>query len=332
MFGLRTDTVTRDAFDELFIGTSPELQAVLRATRLAAPTDVSILVQGESGTGKELLTQAIHRESRRAGKPLVTVNCAALPSELVESELFGHRRGSFTGATSDHPGHIRAAEGGTLFLDEVGELPLAAQGKLLRFLDTGEVQPVGEATPYRADVRIVAATNRDLREMVDAGTFRGDLFYRLNVVPMTLPPLRERTGDLTLLLEGFTGSFAESHGVRPPLFSRDAQDAIKRYPWHGNVRELRNFCERMAILHAGAEVRQSDLPPEIREQRAPSTPEIDGLGLSLPEAGINLADLEQTVIRMALDRTGGNRSRAARLLGLTRDTLLYRIKKYAIQA
>ena len=332
MFGLRSDTVTHtDAFDELFIGTSPELQSVLRATRMAAPTDVSILVQGESGTGKELLTQAIHRSSRRADMPLVTVNCAALPSELVESELFGHKRGSFTGANADHAGHIRAAEGGTLFLDEVGELPLAAQGKLLRFLDTGEVQPVGESTPYRADVRVLAATNRDLRTMVDAGTFRGDLYYRLNVVPMTLPPLRERTGDLDQLLEGFTRRFAEAHGLPAPVFGPDARDALHRYSWEGNVRELRNVCERMAILHPGAVLGMADLPPEIRDH-GKTTITDEGFGFTLPEKGFNLSDLEQTVIRMALDKAQGNRSRAARLLGLTRDTLLYRIKKYAIQA
>ena len=317
-----------DAFDQLFIGDSPELQAVLRAARMAAATDVAVLIQGESGTGKELLAQAIHRESRRSTRPLVTINCAALPGELVESELFGHRKGSFTGAGTSHSGRVRAADGGTLFLDEIGELPLAAQGKLLRFLDSGEVQPVGDTRTTRADVRIVAATNRDLRALVDEGGFRADLYYRLNVVPFTLPPLRERTGDLPLLVAAFTEGFAARHGRRAPQLTADSLAALRRHDWPGNLRELRNLCERLCVLQAGAAIRPDDLPPEIRGREAPAA----NLGLGLPEAGLSLVSLERDMIRMALEKTGGNRSRAARLLGLTRDTLLYRIKKHAIQA
>ncbi|MEO5336976.1 MAG: sigma-54 dependent transcriptional regulator [Magnetospirillum sp. WYHS-4] len=317
-----------DAFDQLFVGNSPELQAVLRAARLAAAVDVAVLIQGESGTGKELLAQAIHRESRRAARPLVTINCAALPSELVESELFGHRKGAFTGAGTSHPGRVRAADGGTLFLDEIGELPLEAQGKLLRFLDSGEVQAVGDTRPARADVRLVAATNRDLHDLVDGGLFRADLYYRLNVVPFTLPPLRERTGDLALLIQVFAQRAAARHGNEAPRFTPEALAMLSRHGWPGNLRELRNLCERMAVLRAGIPVRPEDLPPEMRGREAGAP----GLALGLPESGISLVSVERDMIRMALEKAGGNRSRAARLLGLTRDTLLYRIKKHAIQA
>jgi transcriptional regulator with GAF, ATPase, and Fis domain len=317
-----------DAFDQLFIGNSPELQAVLRAARMAAATDVAVLVQGESGTGKELLAQAIHRESRRSDRALVTINCAALPGELVESELFGHRKGSFTGAGTSHAGRVRTADGGTLFLDEIGELPLAAQGKLLRFLDSGEIQPVGDTRTGRADVRLIAATNRDLRALVDEGVFRADLYYRLNVVPFTLPPLRERTGDLPLLVAAFTESFAARHGRVAPHLAPETLQVLRRHEWPGNLRELRNLCERLCVLRAGITVAPDDLPAEIRVGAKDRTMPVVGL----PDAGLSLVSLERDMIRMALEKTGGNRSRAARLLGLTRDTLLYRIKKHAIQA
>ncbi|MEW8347389.1 MAG: sigma-54 factor interaction domain-containing protein, partial [Candidatus Thiodiazotropha taylori] len=186
------------------IGKAPEFQTLLRAMRIVSATDATVLVTGESGTGKELLAQALHDNSRRCNKPFVTVNCAALPTQLAESELFGHRKGAYTGATSDSMGKVQAAQGGTLFLDEIGELPLSVQAKLLRFLETGECQMVGRANNQRVDVRIIAATNRDLSKSLDEGTFRSDLYYRLNVVPLELPPLRERAGDMELLLNGLT--------------------------------------------------------------------------------------------------------------------------------
>jgi DNA-binding NtrC family response regulator len=255
------------------------------------------------------------------------VNCASLPPDLADSLLFGHRRGAFTGAVADHIGHVQRADGGTLFLDEVGELPAGTQAKLLRFLESGELQPVGESRPRRADVRFIAATNRDLLDGVSSGAFRADLYYRLHVVPLDLPPLRQRSGDVRLLLRRLTADLAGRHGLAPPRYTATATKALDRYPWPGNVRELRNFCERMVVLFAGREVEASNLPAEIR---APGLP--GGSHFRLPTHGLDLGHLEQDMIRQALARTGGNRSRAARLLGLSRDTLIYRMRKYAIEA
>jgi transcriptional regulator with GAF, ATPase, and Fis domain len=313
------------AFDELLIGTSPELAATVRAAQVAAATDVTVLVLGESGTGKELLATAIHRESRRADRPLVTINCAALPEGLAEAELFGHRRGAFTGAAQDRTGRIRAADGGTLFLDEIGELPLAIQAKLLRFLESGECQAVGDNRAHHVDVRIIAATNRDLYEEVRAGRFREDLYYRLNVVPLELPALRNRTGDLPALLAGLTGKLAAHHGLAAPSYSAAAIERLQRHPWPGNVRELRNFCERMLVLLSGRRIEPENLPVELSRAHARQH-----AGFALPADGISLETLEAQMIRQALEQTHGNRSQAARLLGLTRDTLLYRIKKHAL--
>ena len=317
------------AFEQLLIGEAPVFRAVTRAAQLVAATDVTVLILGESGTGKELLARAIHQESRRAGQPLVAINCAALPESLAESELFGHRKGAFTGAVNDHPGRIRIAAGGTLFLDEVGELPLAIQAKLLRFLECGECQGVGQMTPEKVDVRVIAATNRDLYAEVKAGRFREDLYYRLHVVPLELPPLRARTGDLALLLQHLTSTLARQHGLEPPRYHADALKAMERHSWPGNVRELRNFCERMLVLFNGRTVHLENLPREIRSPSSQQAASADRF--TLPEQGIRLDDLEVHMIRQALEKTLGNRSRAARLLGLTRDTLLYRMKKYAIE-
>ncbi len=318
-----------NAFEQLLVGESPEFRAVTRAAQLVAATDVTVLILGESGTGKELLAQAIHRESRRAAQPLIAINCAALPENLAESELFGHRKGAFTGAVSDHPGRIRMAAGGTLFLDEVGELPLSIQAKLLRFLESGECQGVGQTAPEKMDVRVVAATNRDLYADVKAGRFREDLYYRLHVVPLELPPLRMRTGDLPLLLQSFTTTLAQQHSLEPPLYHAAALSAMAHYPWPGNIRELRNLCERMLVLFSGRIVHPENLPREFRSPSAQRSSSADGF--ALPDQGIRLDDLEIHMIRQALEKTLGNRSRAARLLGLTRDTLLYRMKKYAIE-
>lgn len=309
------------------IGESPEFQSVLRAARVVAVTDATALVLGETGTGKELLARLIHHESRRASGPWMAVNCAALPRDLVEAELFGYRRGAFTGAQTDRPGRIRQAQGGTLFLDEVAELPLSAQAKLLRFLEEGECQALGSDTPEPVDVRVLAATHRDLRHWVETGRFREDLYYRLHVIPLELPPLRERPGDIGVLLDALTEKLAVRHGVTPPRFSTQARRLLALHPWPGNVRELRNLCERCVVLYSGQTVDPEHLQLEVRSDALLG----DLPDWQLPRDGVRLDRLEAGLIRQALGRTQGNRTRAARLLGLTRDTLLYRIKKYALE-
>jgi DNA-binding NtrC family response regulator len=316
-----------DNDNDKLIGDAPELATVLRAARLVAMTDAPVLIQGESGTGKELLAARVHRDSPRRAGPLITVNCAALPEALAESLLYGHRKGAFTGATANHDGYVLQANGGTLLLDEIGELSLAVQAKLLRFLESGECQPVGQPTSVTANVRIIAATNRDLGAEAAAGRFRQDLFYRLNVVPLTLPPLRERREDIPALLHYHSEQVALRYGLEAPRIGRQALHALCGYTWPGNVRELRNLCERLVILCGGREIEVENLPVEIRN---PQSAAHRG-GYQLPPDGVRLDELEVTLIRQALAHSAGNRSRAARLLGLTRDTLLYRLKKYAIE-
>lgn len=311
------------------IGQSPEFEAVLNGAGVVAATDVSVLILGESGTGKERFAHLLHSLSRRSGLPFVSINCAALPENLIESELFGHRKGAFTGADVSYDGRIRAAAGGTVFLDEIGELPLPAQAKLLRFLESRECQAVGESVPRKVDVRVIAATNCDLFAAVRAGKFRQDLYYRLNVVPMELPPLRQRDGDIPILLSHFVERLSAQHGLPAPRFTAAAKNCLARYSWPGNVRELRNFCERMVVLLSGREIDVTNLPAEFR---GVSVRDKVSVSVQLPDAGLRLNQVERDLILQALEKTVGNRSRAARLLGITRDTLLYRIKKYAIQA
>ncbi len=316
-----------DIFETTMLGKAPEFVSVLRSAQIVAATDVTVLVHGESGTGKELLGRALHDASPRRSGPFIAINCAALPEQLVESELFGHRRGAFTGATENQPGRIRAATGGTLFLDEIGELPLAIQAKLLRFLENGECQAVGESQVERVDARIIAATNRDLYQQVREGKFREDLYYRLNVVPLQLPPLRQRRDDIAPLLLAFSRELAARHRLDPPMFDKKVVQRLESYPWPGNIRELRNLCERMVILHHSKTITQEMLPPELSNGSSNNAQASD---FSLPANGISLEELEREMINQALERTRGNRSRAARLLGLTRDTLLYRIKKHSL--
>jgi DNA-binding NtrC family response regulator len=313
----------------MMLGQAPEFQSVLRAMRIVSATDATVLITGESGTGKELLAQALVDSSRRRNKPFITVNCAALPVQLAESELFGHRKGAFTSATSDGVGKMQAADGGTLFLDEIGELPMSVQAKLLRFLETGECQPLGQAKGRRVDVRIVAATNRNLAEAVEQGTFRSDLYYRLYVVPLELPALRDRPGDVPLMMKGLTASLAEKYNLVPPNYSKGTLKILNAYHWPGNVRELKNFCERMLILFSGRTVEPTNLPAEFKPSTVPKSAANDA-GFELPDQGISMDELEANLIEQALFKTAGNRSRAARLLGMSRDTLLYRMKKYAI--
>lgn len=313
-------------FDNLLIGQSPAFLAVQRAAQIVAGTDVTVLITGETGTGKELLASAIHQHSKRREAPFITINCAALPENLIESELFGYRKGAFTGADHDHAGWVRSAAGGTLFLDEIGEIPLAIQAKLLRFLESGEYQPVGQAKTEKVDVRICTATNQDLATLVEKGQFRADLYYRLNVVPLQLPPLRERKEDIIPLIKQISARLAKEHKLKTPQYSSSAVKLLSKYHWPGNVRELRNVCERLLVLLNGQQVSEHNLPIEIRQGQRKTSNE----PFTLPDNGLRLEELEMSMINQALDKSHGNQSKAARLLGLTRSTLIYRMKKFAI--
>jgi DNA-binding NtrC family response regulator len=301
------------------IGSSPAIRAVLDVLLLAAPTEATVLIEGETGTGKELVAQALHRLSRRSRAPLVAVNCAALPEALLESELFGHAKGAFTGAHEARQGRFRQAHGGTLFLDEIAEMPAAVQAKLLRVLQEREVQPVGADKTQPVDVRVIAATNRKLESAVGEGKFRADLFYRLNVVPLQLPPLRDRREDVSALAAHFL------HG-RKRKFTPAAMAALERHSWPGNVRELENLIERLTVLKPEGDLDVTDLPAEVRSQ----TPSASAPA-ALPPDGVDLyavlGELEDRLIREALERTGGNKNQAARALGLNRTTLVEKLRK-----
>ena len=321
-YGCETDC----EMENKLIGDSPELNGIKWAAKITAASDVTVLIQGESGSGKEIFAKMIHNGSKRAQQPLVSVNCAAIPENLAESMLFGHIKGSFTGAVSNQKGYIQSADKGTLFLDEIGELPLSVQAKLLRFMESSECQKVGSTTTETMNVRVIASTNRDLRTEIKKGNFREDLFYRLHIVPLEIPPLRERTGDLQLLLNHFNHSLAKQYGVKASAYSKNAIKCLKAYSWPGNVRELRNLCERMSILLAGKTIEVENLPMEMTKVQHSVQDNV----VSLPDAGLSLEKLEIDLIQQALGKTSGNRSKAARLLGLTRDTLLYRMKKYSL--
>lgn len=318
----------QEKLQDKLIGESPELNSVMWAAKIIAESNVTVLIQGESGSGKEIFARVIHNGSNRSQQKMISVNCAAIPENLAESMLFGHIKGSFTGAVSNQTGYIQAANKGTLFLDEIAELSFSMQAKLLRFFESSECQKVGSTNASKVDVRVIAATHRDLRKEVKKGNFREDLFYRLHIVPLDIPPLRERTGDIQLLLTHFTRSLAEQYQVEPTIYSKSAIKSLKAYSWPGNVRELRNLCERMSILLAGKTIDIDNLPIEIKNAQKPLRNNI----VSLPDNGLSLEQLEIELIRQALDKSSGNQSKAARLLGLTRDTLLYRIKKYSLNS
>lgn len=309
------------------IGNSPVLESLIRSARMVAAADVTVLIKGETGTGKEILASAIQKESPRAKKPFVTLNCAALPEGLVESELFGHRKGAFTGALSSKEGLFQACDGGTLFLDEINSLPLPVQAKLLRFLESGEFMPVGEVKSYTVNVRIIAATNSDLSKKIEQGEFRRDLFFRLDVIPLELPSLHQRIDDLELLSNYFFKNFADIHGLSQAGFSKQSFNMLRAYKWPGNIRELRNLCERLSILLAGEIIDPERLPPEYLPGMSSSTL---GGEFVLPQQGLQLDNLEAELIYQALARTKGNRTQSARLLGITRDALLYRMQKYGL--
>jgi NtrC-family two-component system response regulator AlgB len=308
--------------EPLFDFATPNMQAVMEVLLRSAKTPASVLILGESGTGKSIAARAVHANSHLADKPFVTVSCPTLSKELLESTLFGHVRGSFTGAMKDHWGKVKAATGGTLFLDEIGDLPLEIQPKLLRLLQEREYERVGENVTRQADVRIIAATNRDLKKRVAEGAFREDLYYRLNVITVEMPPLRARPGDLLRFAEHYLKHFAEQCGRSLDGFSQEAAAAIQLYPWPGNLRELRNAIERAVILAPGKKVSEHDLPLELRSTVSP----VDGAAPST-EAGsmISLERLEEMHIRRILERTA-TLVQAAEILGIDQATL-YRKRK-----
>ncbi len=322
---LRQEVEGRYSFQNI-IGKSPRMQAVFDLVERVAQTGASVIIYGESGTGKELVAKAIHFLSPRRHQPYIQVNCAALPETLLESELFGHERGAFTGAVARRQGRFELADGGTLFLDEIGELSPAVQVKLLRVLQEKAFERVGGGETLRVDVRIIAATNRDLSAAMAEGRFREDLYYRLNVVPITLPSLRERREDIPLLVEHFLKKF-DGQG-RVVGLTPEASKLLTEYRWPGNVRELENAIERAVIICRQNRVTAEDLPPEVRDVAMPARRS----GIKLPEGGVSLREVEKELIRQALDRAGGNQTAAARLLGISRHTLLYRLQKYGFKS
>jgi two-component system nitrogen regulation response regulator GlnG len=334
------------------IGRSPAMQEIYRVIARLTQTDLTVMIMGESGTGKELVARALHDYGKRRHGTFVAVNMAAIPKELVESELFGHERGAFTGATNRGIGRFEQAEGGTLFLDEIGDMPLEAQTRLLRVLQQGEYTTVGGRTPIKTDVRIIAATNRDLRQLIQQGLFREDLYYRLNVVPLRLPPLRERVEDIPDLVRHFLRK-AEEEGLPAKHLDADALDVLRHYRWPGNVRELENLIRRLAVLHSGDTIPAAAIVTEMKEPAKASS--LDGgeepVSLSaaverhltkyfaehgdrLPPPGLYdrvLQDIERPLLSICLAATRGNQIRAAHLLGLNRNTLRKKIRDLGLE-
>jgi DNA-binding NtrC family response regulator len=311
---------------EGIVGTSQAMRKVLERAERLAVVNTTVLITGESGTGKEVLAKAIHYNSPRSRKPFVVINCSAIPETLLESELFGYRKGAFSGADSNKTGSFEAADGGTVFLDEIGELPVQLQAKVLRVVQENEINTVGETRPRKVDVRIIAASNRDLKMMTAQGTFREDLFYRLNVAPLILPPLRDRREDVPLLARFFMESICKKHS-RPALkLGSELLRKLEGYPWPGNVRELENCMERLVVFAQTEAADVRDLPDEIQ---SPSLAVGNAL-FRLPPEGISMPQLEKSLVVTALERTGGNQTRAAQFLGISRNVLVYRMQKYRL--
>jgi DNA-binding NtrC family response regulator len=319
----------RDRVAPGLLGDDPAIVPVLALLSQVADTGCTVLITGESGTGKELAARSLHAGSSRKGKPFVAVNCAAIPPTLVESELFGHVRGAFTGATTSRTGRFAQADAGTIFLDEIGEMELAVQAKLLRLIQDGELYPVGEETPTRIDVRILAATNRNLEAEVANGRFRADLYWRLNVIPVEMPKLKNRANDIATLCDHFLARANERHRRLVTGIDAQALAALKAYHWPGNIRELENVLERMVIVKGTGVLGLTDLPAQIRTPR--STPATGTAIPGLPKDGTDLRAMleavEDRMIGEALERTGGNKNRAAELLGLNRTTLVEKLRR-----
>ena len=304
------------------VGTSPKMEKVFEIVRKVADTEAAVLITGESGTGKELVARSIHANSGRRNGPFVAINCAAIPRDLLESELFGHVKGAFTGAIKDKTGKFQLADGGTIFLDEVGDLPVELQPKLLRVLQEKTVEPVGGTKVQKLDVRVVSATNLDIDKAMAAGTFREDLYYRLAVIPIHLPSLRERSDDITLLIR----YFCKKHAAEQVCFDKEVIDVLTAYAWPGNVRELENLVERLLIMRNSDTITSSDLPERILNRAVHKNSQV----INLPAEGYSLEQLEQEVVLSALERNSWNQTAAAKFLRIPRHTLIYRMEKYAI--
>jgi len=330
----RTLRARASGIEREIVATSAAMHTLLRTADRVARSDAAVLITGETGTGKELVARRIHARSRRADGPFVVVNCAAMPAELLESELFGHERGAYTGAAHARAGRFRRAAGGTIFLDEVAEVSLTLQAKLLRVLQEHCVDVVGADQPVAVDVRVVTATNQDLPQRIAGGTFREDLYYRLNVVELRLPPLRERPEEIERLARHFVARAADRELALPD----ELLAVLRRHSWPGNVRELENACERLVVLCEGETLRVADLPPALLAAQAPE-PSADGLSAPLeidewpplPAVGLSLVDLERRVIERALELKGGNVSQTAAYLRIPRHVLAYRLEKYGIR-
>lgn len=313
---------------ESLVGRSRKMEEVFDLALQVARSDSTVLLMGESGTGKELLAKAIHQNSLRSGRPFVTINCGAIPENLVESELFGHRKGSFTGAATDRTGKFEAANEGTVFLDEVSELSPQVQVKLLRVLQEREIDKIGFPHPIKINVRIVAATNRNLKNMVEDGQFREDLYYRLSVIAIPLPPLRERRDDIPLLIDHFIAKHSERQHLPAISLEDEALGALKGYNWPGNVRELENVIERLVVLGKGKPIGLEQLPVEIRQRET----QISNIGLKLPNEGISLEGIEKEILLLALEKHTWNQTQAAKYLDISRKTLIYRMEKFGLEA
>jgi two-component system, NtrC family, response regulator len=312
-------------FDRV-IGGSSCLRRVLDVAARVAPTDATVLILGETGTGKELVARAIHRRSTRREHAFVTVSCGCIPKELLESELFGYTKGSFTGAVNSKKGKVEIADHGTLFLDEIGEMPLGLQVRILRLLQEREIEKIGSTAPTKVDVRIIAATHRNLEAMVKEGTFRADLYYRLLVVPIKLPPLRERMGDIPGLVRHFTGKYGAKYARADLVFAPESLSYFCNYRWPGNVRQLENAIERIVLLCPEAEITADHLPEFLKEYR----PEEEIIPVDLPDAGLDVEAVERQLIIRALQKFGGNQTRAAQFLNMSRRAFAYRLKKHGL--
>jgi len=321
------------ALDQVLIGSHPTIVKLRALVERVAPTDATVLITGESGTGKEVVAQAIHARSRRRTRAFVAVNCAAIPHDLLESEMFGHERGAFTGATGQRHGLFSSADGGTILLDEIGEMPVALQAKLLRVLEDGIVRPLGSDRGTRVDARLIAASNSDLAGAVKRGTFREDLFYRLQVVPIVIAPLRERRSDIPILIEHFLGLIRARTPGRELSVGREAMVYLWSHQWPGNVRELENLLERLTILCDGPVIDVDLLPPGLVSKPRATMPEIPA---SLANGGVNLPglvrELEGRLINEALKQTGGNKQAAAKMLGLKRTTFAAKLRRCGVIA